>query len=180
MLCVPTTSSFLFLCGVVHMHKFCLKLPQVHKPFSCKNPEHDFKTIPPSTFRWSNLTLFTASFMILDLNVMKIWSLEEWKFCGPWYMAERNSHFQLTPAQKILMLRLEKNKSMLERSLDERKKPEQMVSMGEVGRDSDRKRNNFISDQKISPSVYIKPPKCHFSHNGFKYFLQQFQNSYFF
>lgn len=83
---------------------FCLKLPQVHNPFSCKNPEHDFKTIPPSTFRWSNLTVFTGSFIILGLNVMKIWSLEEWKFCGPWYTVEQNSHFQLAAAQISLTL----------------------------------------------------------------------------
>lgn len=83
---------------------FCLKLPQVHNPFSCKNPEHDFKTIPPSTFRWSNLTVITGSFMLLGLNVMKIWSLEEWKLCGPWYTVEQNSHFQLAAAQISLTL----------------------------------------------------------------------------
>lgn len=95
-------------------------------------------------------------------------------------MAERNSHFQLTPAQKILMLRLKKKKSMLERSLDERKKPEQMVSMGEVERDSDRKRNNFISDQKISPSVYIKPQNAIFHTMALSIFFSSSKTDTFF
>lgn len=56
------------------------------------------------------------------------------------------------------------------------KETRQMVNMGEVERDSDRKRNNFTSDQKISPNFYINPQKYHFSENRFKYFLQQFQN----
>lgn len=63
---------------------------------------------------------------------------------------------------------------------DERKKTEQVVNMGGIERDSDRKRKNFTSDWKISPNVYIKPQKYYFSDNASKYLLQQLQNRYFF
>ena len=51
---------------------------------------------------------------------------------------------------------------MCERRLDEWRKPEQTVNMGEVERGSDKKTNNFISDWKINPNVCIKSESYHF------------------
>lgn len=62
-------------------------------------------------------------------------------------------------------------KIMWERRLDEGKKPEQMVNTGEVETESDRKINNFTSDWKISPNVYIRPPNTTFQTMGLRIFF---------
>lgn len=69
---------------------------------------------------------------------------------------------------------------MWERRLDVWRKADQTVNMGEVERGSDKKTNNFTSDWKISPNIYIKPQTYLFSDNGFKYSFQYFQTRYFF
>lgn len=56
---------------------------------------------------------FSQLFMLLDLTVMKIWSLEEWKLCGFWYWGWKKFTFSVDSFTEKLNLVVEKIESVI-------------------------------------------------------------------